>query len=69
MTSVAWVVCQALFVGDIRSSMMEEVDFTKEAANILAFQNYLDAAGITGRGGPGGGIPPPGVVIVPGPLG
>ena len=29
-------------VGDVRASIMEEVDFTKEAQNILAFQNYLD---------------------------
>lgn len=35
-------------VGDIRSSMMEEVDFKREASNIMAFQNYLEAAGITG---------------------
>ena len=33
-------------VGDIRASIMDEVDFTKEAQNILAFQNYLDKAEI-----------------------
>mmetsp|Transcript_16663 Transcript_16663/g.22965 ORF Transcript_16663/g.22965 Transcript_16663/m.22965 type:complete len:574 (-) Transcript_16663:168-1889(-) len=32
----------ASIVGDIRSSMMEEVDFTKEARNIKQFQDYLD---------------------------
>ena len=37
----------AEIVGDIRSSMMDEVDFNKEASNIVAFQNYLEAAGIT----------------------
>ena len=39
-------------VGDIRSSMMDEVDFNKEASNIVAFQNYLEAAGITGAVAP-----------------
>ena len=34
-------------VGDVRASIMEEVDFTKEAQNILAFQNYLDKAEIS----------------------
>jgi len=34
-------------VGDIRSSIMEEVDFTKEAQNIIGFQTYLDNAEIT----------------------
>ena len=35
-------------VADIRASIMEEVDFRKEAKNILAFQNYLRVSGITG---------------------
>lgn len=39
-------------VGDIRASMMEEVDFKKEARNIAEFQNYLEAAGITGAVAP-----------------
>ncbi|KAG6552480.1 hypothetical protein Mapa_005900 [Marchantia paleacea] len=34
-------------VGDIRASMLEEVDFRKEAMNIEAFRNYLEAAGST----------------------
>ena len=34
-------------VGDIRASIIQEVDFTKEAQNILAFQNYLDKAEIS----------------------
>ena len=42
----------AEIVGDIRSSMMDEVDFKKEASNIVAFQNYIDAAGITGAVAP-----------------
>eukprot|EP01023_Acetabularia_acetabulum_P016782 TRINITY_DN1830_c0_g1_i1.p1 TRINITY_DN1830_c0_g1~~TRINITY_DN1830_c0_g1_i1.p1 ORF type:complete len:517 (+),score=87.07 TRINITY_DN1830_c0_g1_i1:106-1656(+) len=33
-------------IGDIKHSMMEEVDFRKEAANLMEFQNYLDAAGL-----------------------
>eukprot|EP01026_Neomeris_dumetosa_P033935 TRINITY_DN2720_c0_g1_i6.p1 TRINITY_DN2720_c0_g1~~TRINITY_DN2720_c0_g1_i6.p1 ORF type:complete len:537 (-),score=42.69 TRINITY_DN2720_c0_g1_i6:332-1852(-) len=32
-------------VGDIRASMMEEVDFRKEAVNLQQFQNYLDTTG------------------------
>ena len=31
-------------VGDIRASMLEEVDFKKEAQNIDAFRRYLDDA-------------------------
>ncbi|BBN01383.1 hypothetical protein MPTK1_2g07000 [Marchantia polymorpha subsp. ruderalis] len=34
-------------VGDIRASMLEEVDFRKEAMNIEAFRNYLEATGST----------------------
>ncbi|XP_019200477.1 PREDICTED: uncharacterized aarF domain-containing protein kinase At5g05200, chloroplastic [Ipomoea nil] len=34
-------------VKDIRESMLEEVDFTKEAANIEAFRRYLEAMGLT----------------------
>ncbi|XP_074286457.1 putative aarF domain-containing protein kinase At5g05200, chloroplastic [Silene latifolia] len=33
-------------VKDIRESMLEEVDFTKEAANIEAFRKYLDSMGL-----------------------
>merc|ERR1719380_565522 len=36
----------AAIVGDVRASMLEEVDFTKEAANIAAFEVFLDAGGI-----------------------
>ncbi|KAK1399742.1 ABC1 domain-containing protein [Heracleum sosnowskyi] len=34
-------------VKDIRESMLEEVDFTKEAANIDAFRRYLESMGLT----------------------
>ncbi|CAI9774944.1 unnamed protein product [Fraxinus pennsylvanica] len=34
-------------VGDIRESMLEEVDFNKEAANIEAFRRYLEIMGLT----------------------
>ncbi|KAJ6855242.1 hypothetical protein NC651_040035 [Populus alba x Populus x berolinensis] len=34
-------------VKDIRESMLEEVNFYKEAANIEAFRNYLEAMGLT----------------------
>lgn len=34
-------------VKDIRESMLEEVDFSKEAANIEAFRRYLDTMGLT----------------------
>lgn len=33
-------------VGDIRASMMEEVDFRKEASNIQQFSRYLDESGM-----------------------
>ncbi|KAK9741868.1 hypothetical protein RND81_03G134700 [Saponaria officinalis] len=33
-------------VKDIRESMLEEVDFTKEAGNIEAFRRYLDSMGL-----------------------
>ncbi|CAM6127607.1 unnamed protein product [Calypogeia fissa] len=32
-------------VGDLRSSMLEEVDFRKEAVSIEAFRNYVEASG------------------------
>lgn len=32
---------------DIRESMLEEVDFQKEAANIESFRRYLEAMGLT----------------------
>ncbi|KAL2317564.1 hypothetical protein Fmac_031440 [Flemingia macrophylla] len=35
-------------VKDIRESMLEEVDFYKEAANIEAFRRYLETMGLTG---------------------
>ncbi|CAH9139671.1 unnamed protein product [Cuscuta epithymum] len=34
-------------VKDIRESMLEEVDFTKEATNIEAFRRYLETMGLT----------------------
>ncbi|KAH9767593.1 putative aarF domain-containing protein kinase [Citrus sinensis] len=34
-------------VKDIRESMLEEVDFRKEAANIESFRRYLEAMGLT----------------------
>ncbi|KAJ7959515.1 ABC1 family kinase [Quillaja saponaria] len=34
-------------VKDIRESMLEEVDFHKEAANVEAFRRYLEAMGLT----------------------
>ncbi|KAH9308730.1 hypothetical protein KI387_036641, partial [Taxus chinensis] len=34
-------------VGDIRESMLEEVDFQKEAANLESFRGYLEATGLT----------------------
>lgn len=36
-------------VGDIRASMLEEVDFQKEAINIEAFKKYLETAGLTNQ--------------------
>ncbi|KAJ1431710.1 UbiB domain [Sesbania bispinosa] len=36
-------------VKDIRESMLEEVDFYKEAANIEAFRRYLETMGLTGQ--------------------
>ncbi len=35
----------AAIVGDIRSSMLEEVDFRKEAAHIAEFAQYLERTG------------------------
>lgn len=34
-------------MNDIRASMLEEVDFKKEAANIEAFRGYLESMGLT----------------------
>ncbi|WCJ20107.1 Protein kinase superfamily protein [Euphorbia peplus] len=34
-------------VKDIRESMLEEVDFYKEAANVESFRNYIEAMGLT----------------------
>lgn len=36
-------------MGDIRASMLEEVDFRKEAINIEAFRNYVDALGLSNQ--------------------
>jgi aarF domain-containing kinase len=33
-------------VGDIRASMLEEVDFRKEAMNIDSFRNYVEVMGL-----------------------
>ncbi len=35
----------AAIVGDIRNSMLEEVDFRKEATHIAEFAQYLDRSG------------------------
>eukprot|EP00884_Botryococcus_braunii_P021730 jgi/Botrbrau1/8240/Bobra.0392s0035.1 len=35
-------------IGDIRASMLEEVDFRKEAVNMQQFSRYLDASGMRG---------------------
>ncbi|GMH05005.1 hypothetical protein Nepgr_006845 [Nepenthes gracilis] len=34
---------------DIRESMLEEVDFTKEAANIESFRRYIEAMGLSSK--------------------
>ncbi|XP_068641975.1 uncharacterized aarF domain-containing protein kinase At5g05200, chloroplastic [Aristolochia californica] len=36
-------------IKDIRASMLEEVDFQKEAANIESFNRYLEDMGLTGQ--------------------
>jgi len=36
-------------VKDIRESMLEEVDFNKEAQNIESFKRYLETMGLTGQ--------------------
>lgn len=36
-------------LGDIRASMLEEVDFRKEALNIEAFRNYVDSLGLSNQ--------------------
>lgn len=36
-------------MGDIRASMLEEVDFRKEALNIEAFRNYVDSLGLSNQ--------------------
>ncbi|XP_057858550.2 uncharacterized aarF domain-containing protein kinase At5g05200, chloroplastic [Cryptomeria japonica] len=36
-------------VEDIRASMLEEVDFQKEAANLESFRGYLEATGLTNQ--------------------
>lgn len=36
-------------VGDVRASMLEEVDFQKEAVNIESFKKYLETAGLTSQ--------------------
>jgi len=40
---------QVAIFGDIRASMLEEVDFRKEALNIEAFRNYLDYLGLSNQ--------------------
>ncbi|KAL2541859.1 putative aarF domain-containing protein kinase [Abeliophyllum distichum] len=40
-------VAQVAIVRDIRESMLEQVDFIKEAANVEAFRTYLEAMGLT----------------------
>lgn len=34
-------------IGDLRASMLEELDFTKEAKNLLEFREFLRVSGIT----------------------
>ncbi|KAG0568306.1 hypothetical protein M758_6G009200 [Ceratodon purpureus] len=36
-------------LGDIRASMLEEVDFRKEALNIESFRNYIDSLGLSNQ--------------------
>lgn len=43
---VSWASLVAI-VNDIRASMLEEVDFKKEAANIESFRRYLESMGLT----------------------
>jgi len=38
---------QVAIVKDIRESMLEEVDFNKEATNVESFRSYLEAMGLT----------------------
>lgn len=40
-------VLQVGIVGDLRSSILEEVDFRKEAVSIEAFRNYVEATGVS----------------------
>ena len=40
---------QVGIIGDIRSSMLEEVNFLKEASNMEEFRSYLDANGLSGQ--------------------
>jgi aarF domain-containing kinase len=40
---------QVALVGDIRASMLEEVDFRKEARNIEAFRGYVNALGLSNQ--------------------
>lgn len=47
--SLTNVLHQVGIVGDIRESMLEEVDFQKEAVNIETFQRYLENMGLDGQ--------------------
>lgn len=40
---------QVAIVGDIRASMLDEVDFRKEAMNIEAFRNYVGSLGLSNQ--------------------
>ncbi|MQM18303.1 hypothetical protein Taro_051290 [Colocasia esculenta] len=40
---------QVGIIQDIKESMLEEVDFQKEAANIESFRRYLESMGLTGQ--------------------
>ena len=48
-TGGAFLVRQVGIIGDIRSSMLEEVDFLKEAANMEEFRQYLESRGLSGQ--------------------
>ena len=39
-------------VGDLRESMLDELDFTREAKNLLKFRDFLDKNSITGATAP-----------------
>jgi aarF domain-containing kinase len=39
----------SLVAGDLRASMLEELDFLKEAANTIEFRRFLQESGLTGQ--------------------